>query len=49
MGGKAVDAVGTRDERSISGEVSVVACRTDGRDESLEARKPARRWSGAPM
>lgn len=48
-GGKVVDAVGTKGERSILGGVSAVACRTDGRDESLEARKPARRWSRGPV
>lgn len=43
--GEVIDAKGTKDEeRSISGEVSVVACRTDGREDDLQARKPARMW-----
>ena len=48
-GRKAVGARGTKaEERGVSGEVSVVACRTDGREENLEAGKPARRWSRGP-
>ena len=48
-GGKVVEAVATKDERSVSGGVSVVACRTDGKHESLEARKPAGMWLKGPM